>query len=342
MAAGVIDRRFLICGLGSIGRRHLQNLMDLGERDIAFFRSGVATLPGEDLPELPTYSDLQEAFDEWEPTVLLVTNPTSMHLEVAIPAAERGIHLFVEKPISHALEGVDILQTHVAESGSEVLVGYQFRLHPGLRRLRQLLGSGELGEPVTATAYWGEYLPGWHPWEDHRCSYSARPELGGGVILTLSHPLDYLRWILGEVREVSARSLVEGPLGLEVDEVAEISLQHASGAHSHAHLDYVRRPARHDLEVVCTEGVLRWDGIRHDLRWRHAGDDSWEEFTPGANFDRSSLFLDEMIHFLTILEGESAPVCSLDDGVAALRICLAALESSSTGKTISIPVAEGV
>jgi len=187
--------KFLIGGLGSVGRRHLRNLIKLGERDILLYRTHRSTLPEAELAGFPVETDLRTALQH-KPDAVIVSNPTALHMDVAIPAARAGCHLFLEKPVSHSLDGLDELDNALCEGGGRLLVGFQFRFHPGLQRLSRLLAEGVIGRPLSARACWGEYLPGWHPWEDYRQSYSARPELGGGVILTLCHPFDYLRWLL--------------------------------------------------------------------------------------------------------------------------------------------------
>ncbi len=184
--------KFLIAGLGSIGRRHFRNLRALGENDLVLYRTNRATLPNDELAGSPVETDLAQAL-AGKPDVVIVSNPTSLHLDTAIPAARAGCHLFLEKPISHSLERVDELAAAVRQSGSRVLVGFQFRFHPGLRKAAALLAEGAIGKPLAFHVHWGEYLPGWHPWEDYRQGYAARSDLGGGVVLTLSHPLDYLR-----------------------------------------------------------------------------------------------------------------------------------------------------
>lgn len=160
--------------------------------------------------------------------------------------------------------------------------------------------------------------------------------------MTLSHPMDYLRWLLGEVGEVSASMVVGGPLGLEVDEVAEISLRHRSEALSHIHLDYHRRPARHDLEIVCSRGVILWDGLRHHLKWRAADSEGWQEFKVEAGFERNTLFLKELLHFCAVIQGEESPACSLEEGAEVLNLSLAAIEAARSGKSIPLPLAERV
>jgi predicted dehydrogenase len=324
--------RILICGLGSIGRRHLRNLVALGEDDIRLLRTGRSTLPEADMDGFGHEGELGDALRDWAPDVVFVTNPTALHLDVAVPAARAGAHLFVEKPLSSSLERLPELERAVAASGVTVQVGYQFRSHPTLRRAQALLGEGVIGEPLSAAAHWGEYLPDWHPWEDYRRSYSARADLGGGVLLTLSHPLDYLRWLFGEVGSVVAEVGRPAALELDVEAQASVLLEHQSGVHSTVELNYHQRPPRHDLEVVGTEGTLRWDGLSGRLRWWGAGNPGWHEETVAVGFERNTMFVAELEAFFESIAGRGAPICTLDDGAAAVRIALAALESAGRGQ----------
>ena len=194
--------KLLIAGLGSIGRRHFRNLISLGERDLVLLRTRKATLPDDELTGFPVETDLNEALKKHKPDAVIVANPTSMHLDVAIPAADAGCHILLEKPVSHSLKRLDVLQQAARKTGSKILVGFQFRYHPTLNKARELIRSNALGQVLSVHAHWGEYLPQWHPWEDYRQSYAARTDLGGGVIVTLTHPLDYLRFLLGNVESL--------------------------------------------------------------------------------------------------------------------------------------------
>src|SRR5512141_1260099 len=112
--------KFLIAGLGSIGRRHFRNLIALGEKDIVLLRTRKATLPEDELAGYPVETDVREALGKHKPDAVIVANPTSMHLNVAIPAAEAGCAILLEKPISHSLEHLDILQRAAEKSGSKI------------------------------------------------------------------------------------------------------------------------------------------------------------------------------------------------------------------------------
>ena len=309
--------------------------MTLGEQDILFYRTGRATLPDDELSVFPVEVDLQAALAH-RPQAVIVANPTSLHLDIAIPAAQAGCHLLIEKPISNSLQRVDELAQAVRQGGGQILVGFQFRFHPGLQHVAELLKDEAIGKPLSARASWGEYLPDWHPWEDYRQSYSARPDLGGGVILTLCHPLDYLLWLLGKVDSLSAMAGKIGELDLAVEDTAEIALQYHSGALGSVHLDYNRRPASHHLEIVGTHGVIQWDNADGAVRVYRVSDQLWEVFPPPAGFERNDMFLDQMSHFLAVARAESQPVCSLQDGVRALELALLALESAQQGRTLQV------
>lgn len=327
--------KFLIAGLGSIGRRHLHNLEALGQQDILLYRTHHSTLPDADQVKYPVETDLAAALDH-NPEAVIISNPTALHLQVAQPAAERGCHLFLEKPISHAMQGVDQLRKTVERQGSRVLVGYQFRFHPGLQFVRHLLRTQAAGQPLSVRAHWGEYLPGWHPWEDYRQGYSARADLGGGVILTLCHPLDYLRYLFGEVQSVWAFTAAHSDLDLAVEDTAEIGLRFRSGIIGSVHLDYVQQPPEHWLEIICTAGTIRWDYRDGSVSWFRDSSAGWQMQPAPEGYTRNQMFLDQMQHFLDVLEKDAKPACTLNDGIRALELALAAHESADSGRLVSI------
>jgi len=323
--------KFLIAGFGSIGRRHLRNLRALGEEDILLYRSHHSTLPDDEITGLVVETDIQAALAH-RPDGVIISNPTALHLDVAIPAAEAGCAILMEKPISHTLERVDAFKAAVQRGGAKVLVGFQLRFHPTLQRAAQLLSEGAIGRPLAARAHWGEYLPNWHPWEDYRQGYAARAELGGGVILTLCHPFDYLRMLLGEVTSLSTFAAQPGGLDLPVEDTAEINMQFASGAVGSVHLDYLQQPATHTLEIIGSAGTLRWNNADGSLSVFRAGSTDWQVETPPDGFDRNWLFMDEMRNFLAVARGEAQPACTLDDGIRALEIAILARQSASDGE----------
>lgn len=342
--------KYLIAGLGSVGRRHMRNLIALGEKDIVLLRTRKATLPDDELAGYPVETDLREALKKHKPDAVIVANPTSLHLETAVPAAEAGCHILLEKPISGSTEGLSKLESAVQESGSKVLVAFQFRFHPGLMRAKQLISNGKIGRIISAHVHFGEYLPAWHPWEDYRQGYAARSDLGGGVVLTQCHSLDYLPWLVGKVKSVWGFTGKISDLEVDVEDTAEIGLRFENGALANLHLDFNQQPPAHRFEIIGTKGTIKWDLSDGATRIYRASAESlaistgrdikaggeWESYPLPDGWERNVMFLDQMRHFVAVVKGEAESTCVLDDGVRVQRLVEAIHKSNATGSAINL------
>jgi predicted dehydrogenase len=327
--------RFLIAGLGSIGRRHLKNLVSLGQKDITLYRTQHSTLPDEELASYPSVNDLGQAL-VGKPDGVIISNPTALHLDVAIPSALCGCHLFLEKPISNSLDRINELEKVVQTNEIRVLVGFQYRFHPSLRKIKMLLDEKAVGRVLYTRCQWSEYLPAWHPWEDYREAYSARSGLGGGVVLTLCHPIDYLHWLLGEVHELIARTEKLSDLEINVEDTAEIIMKYDLNGLCCLHLDYIQQPPQHFLEITGTSGMIKWNNADGEVHLYRNSSASWETFGMDKTFQRNTMFLDEMSHFVALVEGNEESQCTLSDGVTVQRIVDAVYRSSQSGCRVKL------
>ncbi|MEY2458843.1 MAG: hypothetical protein QOG30_673 [Acidimicrobiaceae bacterium] len=326
----------LLVGYGSIGRRHLANFHTLGVEDWVVVHTGKGTLPVEPPCPVRTYADLGDALLEEAPDFAVIANPTNLHVPTAIACIEADCAVLLEKPVSHTPEGLDELESAAAAHDVAVLVGFQFRFHPALARIRELLDSRAVGAPLHARVIWGEHLPSWHPWEDFRNGYAARTDLGGGVHHTICHPFDYLRMLFGDPVGVVASLGENGPLGLDVPECADVLLRFPDGVAAQVHLDYWTRPTAHRVEISCTDGTIHWDYITGAFRVWDASTEAWQPETfPGVD-DRNDLFVAEAAHFLDVIAGNARPVCTLADGIETVRLC-AEIEASAAGTSSREP-----
>jgi len=323
--------RFLFAGCGSIGRRHIRNLKGLiPSCEILAYR-----VRNEDLGEfgtqydVKTFNDLDEALDQ-KPSALFVTNPTALHLPVARKAAERGVHLFIEKPISHTLEGVDEFIALCERKKIVVLLGYKMRFHRSIQRIKRIIDDGLIGRIVSARSHYGGYLPNWHPWEDYRRMYSSRSELGGGIVLDATHEIDYLYWLAGDVAEVKSFSGKLGGLEIDTEDTAEILFRFKSGAFGNVHLTYLQHPESRSCEVIGTEGTVLWNQNRKAVELYTSTSKKWELYPEGENYTLDEMFVDEMNHFLACIEGREKPIHTLQDSKRVLEIALKVKESQPT------------
>lgn len=326
--------RFLITGFGSIGRRHFRNLVSLGYDDIVLYRSNKSTLDTEEINNYIVETDFQKALSH-KPDAVIISNPTALHLDVAIPAALQGCHLFFEKPISDTLERIPELMNALELGGGKAMTGFQYRFHPGLNQVKKWIEAGFIGKVVTARAHWGEYLPGWHPWEDYRKSYSARKDLGGGVILTLCHPIDYFRWMFGEIHEVWGTYATIDHLQIDSEGIADISLGFDQ-MFGHIHLNYIQRPGKHVVEIIGDSGTITWDNKDGSAQCYLSKENRNLEFVPPDDFERNTLFIDELKNFIDFIQGKSEPLCTLDDGIRIQEIVSAIYLSQLERKPIRV------
>jgi predicted dehydrogenase len=341
--------KYLIAGLGSVGRRHMRNLIALGETDIVLFRTHKATLPDDELAGFPVEINLAEALKKHKPDAVIVSNPTALHLDAAIPAAEAGCAILLEKPISHSMERLDVLQAAVQKSGSKVLVAFQFRFHPGMVTTRQLIENGEIGRVVSAHVHFGEYLPAWHPWEDYRKGYAARADMGGGVVATQCHSLDYLPWLVGKrVESVWGFAAKLSDLEVDVDDTSKIGLRFEGGALGNLHLDYNQQPPEHEFRIIGTNGTIKWnlaDGAARIYRPHlnpspsgrgERGEGNWDVYPLPAGWERNVMFAEQTEHFVNIVKGNASSSCTLEDGIQVMKIITAVHESQKTGRLIQL------
>jgi predicted dehydrogenase len=337
--------RALVVGLGSIGQRHARNLRSLLGDDLVLSalrtrrRPGVVTNAlanqGDGDPEQDcdggVFTELPAALRA-RPDVVFVCNPTSLHVEVARAAVDAGADVFLEKPVSDSLDGVDALAATARARGAVVAVGCQLRFHPALQRLRALLDAGVLGRLVAVHVEEGEYLPGWHPYEDYRTSYAARRDLGGGVVLTQVHELDYVHWLWGLPRRVFAVGGRLSDLDIDVEDTASVLMEHHVDGRPlpvQVHLDYLQRPPRRRCRVVGTEGSVEVDLLAPSLVHTTPAGEAIEHF-PG--FERAQLFVDEMRAFLACVTQRTAPPVGLEHATATLGLALAARRSLVSGQ----------
>jgi predicted dehydrogenase len=216
------------------------------------------------------------------------------------------------------------------------LVGCNLRFHPGLAEVKRLLDAGSVGRPIAARVEVGQYLPDWHPWEDYRRGYSARAELGGGIILDAIHEIDYIRWLLGDVSQTVCLAGKLSDLEIDTEDTAALLLGFVNGTVGEVHLDYVQRAYSRSCQIIGAEGTIHWDYAAGLVRWYSARTREWSLSTNPADWDANQMYLDEMMHFLACLAGREKPQLDAAEAAQVLRVALAAKESSRQRRWIDL------
>ena len=331
--------RLLVVGLGSIGLRHVRVARKLapGVRITGLRHRSQPNAQPVGIDRCVT--SLDEAV-QWAPQAAVIANPSSHHLDVAIPLALAGLHLLVEKPISNSTGRVSELIEASSLKRTVLMTGYNLRFSPSLQRFRQLLGEHRVGRVLTIHAEVGQYLPTWRPGTDYRETVSAKAALGGGVLLELSHEIDYLRWLFGEVTTVTASLRKQSNLEMDAEDTAHLTMSFAAcrndaPALAYLTMDCIRQDSTRTCTVVGETGTLRWNALSGTVELFGQGAEAWEtvfEHRPRAD----ETYEEEWRHFLSCMADGSQATVSGHDGLAVLRIVEAARRSSTTGTTVSV------
>lgn len=325
--------RALVVGCGSIGRRHLRNLQSLGLSVLAFDPQPARAAAAAAESGAKTVASLSAGL-KLKPDLAVIATPSSLHLGPALAAAKAGAALFIEKPVSHTLEGLEALESVVEKKGLVALVACNMRFHPGLATVRRLLSEGAIGRPLNAGIICASYLPDWHPGEDYRKGYSARADLGGGALLDCIHELDYMLDMLGAAEAVSAELGNSGALGIETEETADLAVRLRSGALAQLHLDYVSRSPARGCRIEGSDGVVDWLSGVPEVRLSRRGR---TESIPIPIEDPNAMYLAMTRHLVDCLEGRARPAQGLKEARAALELALAAKRSSAEGRRVLLP-----
>ncbi len=218
------------------------------------------------------------------------------------------------------------------------MVGYQLRFHPCFLRMQEIVRKGLLGNLLGVRAAVGEYLPGWHRYEDYRQGYAARADLGGGVILSQIHEFDYLYCLFGKAKRLFSIGGHWSNLEIDVEDVASTLMDcEFAGRPLPVHLqqDYLQRPPQRQCEVIGDAGkaILDFPTLSVTL---YGADGNLADRFACEGLDRNQLFLREVQHFLDCVKTRSKPVVDLAEGTWSLKLALAAKESIATGRVVEL------
>ncbi len=319
--------RVAVVGYGSIGRRHVENLGALGVEQITIVRRVLGFNPAFTPPPRATIVHTVEAALDRELDLAIVCNPTSLHLKAAQPFVAASVPVLIEKPIAASLEQLQEAESWLAGASSSIGIAYCLRYHPAYLAARDALHDGSMGDLLSARTWFESYLPDWHPWEDYRVSYASRPELGGGVLPTLDHELDFLHWCLGTPIQVRGWSARSGALEMPADDLAEFEMCFANDVWTTTRLSMCRRDRSRGFEFVGTRDVLGFDWEGGRLAWQpkrgciEPAKVLWQD----GGYDVNRMYFDLLRDALeAVVAGQRLPI-PWQAGLEALRSATAAI-----------------
>jgi len=317
---------FLVIGSGSIGRRHIQCLKDLGVVNVYICEPIEATRKlTEQLYNIrESFATVEEALQRRYDGVM-ISVPNHLHADVACKVIEKKLDLLLEKPIEINLEAARRIRDAVEKHDVICQVAYVFRFDPALSKAHEIVKSGQLGRIHSADLTTGQYLPDWRPGIDYRKNYSAIRAQGGGICLDLSHEFDYFRWFFGEAKKVMSIVDRVSDLEIDVEDIADSLIVCENGTIGRVHMDYLSRAARRQLYVNGSKGMLECNLITGELKTFIGGSDHCQYWNFGT--ERNVRYRNQLKHFFECVKERKQPIVTAADAVKTLELTLKIRES---------------
>lgn len=309
-----------VIGLGSIGVRHAGNFSALGCTVIGTDADQTRLQMLDRIPGATGVGSTDEAIELAD--ALVIATPASSHIPLATKALDAGRHVLVEKPLSVDLSGAERLED---ASGRVVMVGFNLRFLPAVRKAKALIDDGAIGRVLHGSFEFGFDLRKWNPQRDYRRTYSSRLADGGGVLLDAIHELDLLLHLCGSANAVSAALGHSGTLEIDGEDTVSATVVLESGGIVGVALDYLSPVYRRGFRLIGDEGLIAWewttgtmDFIRGDARAQF----HWAT-------DADATYVDEARHFIDCVSREQGPETDIASGISSLELAMAIRESDA-------------
>lgn len=334
-------KRILVHGFGSIGQRHLRVISGLeSSAELAVLSEHGTHACAMERPRC-LFTALEDAL-AFRPDAVVVANAAVAHLASAATWLRAGANVLVEKPLAASSDGLDALAALAQDSGRTLQVGYNLRQAPGLRAMRQWCEQRRLGRVHSARVEVGQHLHAWRADRDPLLSVSAQRPLGGGVLLELSHEIDYLQWLLGPVAWVAAQLLRQGTWNIDVEDTALLTLgvAGADGCVASLQMDFVRHDTTRRCTLIGEQGSLQWDALAGRLLWQAAGESAWETVDQSAP-EGDATYRAQWQAFAASCRTGAPPAVSVEDGARVLHVVDAARRSAAEdGRRVAVGLLE--
>lgn len=329
--------KFLVVGLGSMGKRRVRNLQFLKERDIVGFdpradrRAETAEKYG-----IQVFGSFEDAM-ALQPDALVISTPPELHFQYAKQAIEAGKHFFSE--VGVGTEGIDPLIQMTKGKSLVAAPSCTLRFHPLVAMIKNVVDSGELGNILTFSSHSGQYLPDWHPWESYEDFWVSKRQTGACREQFVLEAI-WLTWILGPIQAISCFKNKLTTLDTDIDDSYQMIVRLEKGRLGHLMLDVVSRVPCRSGRLFSEEGVLEWSLTEKYVRVYTASNKQWRELkepehqTEKGYIHAEKMYIDEMNHFVKAIRGEATWMYPLTADRQIQEALEAADQSAETGKTI--------
>lgn len=331
--------KFLVVGLGSMGKRRIRNLQYLKAGEIIGFDVREdRRREAEEKYAIKTFDEFDKALQD-QPDALVISTPPALHVKYAMEAAKNNKHFFMEANV--LTEGMDELIALCDEKRIVAAPSCTMRFHPGVKLMKKIVDNNTIGKNLAFSHHCGQYLPDWHPWEDYRKFYAAR-RMTGACREMVPFELTWITWILGKVTKISGMKDKLSNLEVDIDDVYQLLLEFENGSLGNMLVDVVSRFPFRTCKLIGETGAIIWDANEKYVKVFTVDSGKWKKYEYEAGVPErgyiygEKTYIDEMAHFIGAIKGEEKYMHSLAEDKEVLELLYAAEKSSEKGEHVRI------
>lgn len=291
----------IVVGYGSIGKRHVNVLKKLNCK--------VAVVSRRKIEYPLTYNSISTALKSERPDYVIVANETAKHYDTLKELSENSFKgtVMVEKPLFEKRHNIP------QKNFKNVYVGYNLRFNPIIKKLYRIIKNEKV---LFAKAYAGQYLPYWRVGRDYTFTYSAKKNEGGGVLLDLSHELDYCTWFFGNWSEMTAIGGKYSSLKIDSEDVFCITMAAEKCPVVQINLNYLDKIGRREITVITDKKTIIADLTGQKIQINKK--------VTRYNITRDYTYY---MQHKAVLKGETHCLCTLEEGMNILDMVFYAKEA---------------
>lgn len=324
-------KKAIVVGNGNIAARHRKNLkLLLPEVFITAVptRGNLSTQKIDNANEV--ILDLNEAINN-KADIAIVASPSTFHKKHAVELMLAGVPSLIEKPLaSNILDAKQMIKTQL-QTGTPTCVGYSLRYMPSSIQIKKLLEKKIIGNIYNTFVSVGQFLPNWRPQKNYKETVSAKKILGGGVLLELSHEIDYIQWLLGSMKVDYAQLRNSSELKLEVEELADFVLVSEKGTVCNIHLDFLQKKAHRTCTFIGEKGNLEWDLIKNKIQM--LTEEANVCLFADEDWDSNQMYINLLKDFLKLAKGTKNSTIDLEQAIKTIELINKISECAVQGVT---------
>lgn len=344
--------KFLIIGLGSMGKRRIRNLQVLNQNDIIGY--DIKPQRREEVKKIYNIKVTESIEDSWNenPDAVIISTSPKQHFEYAIKSAEKKIPFFTEIN-TLSLKQMNELIEIINKNKTIGIPSCNLRFHPLVKKLKKLVDEKKIGKSLHFNLHSGAYLPDWHPWEKIDDFYVSKNETGGGRD-ELAWELTWIFWIMGSPKNIFANTVKLGDFEADILDTYDILIEFENSSIGHVLVDVISSPFIRTCEIIGTDGTIRWDWDESQIRYNSRNEKKWishkesellkdhkiEKQQKGLaiseNLGLQESYIEEIKNFIEIVQNNKEINYSFEDEKKQLIVMYAAEKSFETGKKISL------